>query len=259
MSLNVEEFINPKTMITPGIVATMVATVSGAFFSMFGFALPACLLFFSFFIGCMVFFSKEFKEQRMTKLAKVFLYVINSIIIFAMATGTHAVLDKSEKDGISGTFSSIEFFIRNAYAEEPKTETKVIKQKKPFFYNWTKSLAHFKTAQSSGASMIEYDAHKKNYGSFKNTLVKGGIVVPVYEVKVKVDQSKTNSEIKAVTYKLPSAYFDDKQIIVKDKRTNFEISLEAWKPFVLRAEIELETGKKIQVETPIIFNKMTKF
>jgi hypothetical protein len=36
MATTVEEFVNPKSMTTPGAMAALVATVAGGFFSMFG-------------------------------------------------------------------------------------------------------------------------------------------------------------------------------------------------------------------------------
>ena len=66
MAITVEEFVNPKSMITPGAAAALVAVVAGACFSMFGIVLQWSLIALSFFVGYVVFYSKEFKLLRLT-------------------------------------------------------------------------------------------------------------------------------------------------------------------------------------------------
>jgi hypothetical protein len=134
MATTVEEFVNPKSMTTPGAMAALVATVAGAFFSMFGIGLPPSLIVLSFFVGVVVFYSKEFADPKMTKWAKGFFYVLNSIIIFAMATGTHALLDREKRNPTRPGVS----FLATAYAQGAQQSPTVLTQKRPFFYDWTK-------------------------------------------------------------------------------------------------------------------------
>ena len=130
----IEEFVNPKSMITPGAAAAVVATVSGAFFSMFSIALPVALLIFSLFVGAIVFYSKEFAEEGMGIASKIFFYALNSLIIFAMATGTHAVLDNRTTSVAWNTTS----FVQPAHAQEKATNIPLLKQNRPLFYDWTR-------------------------------------------------------------------------------------------------------------------------
>lgn len=259
MAADVKEFINPKSMLTPGPVAAMVATASGALFIGFGLRLPISLLILSFLFCCVVFYSNEFQDANMSRGAKVFFYVLNSIIIFAMATGTHAVLDRTDKAGVPpGSHSSRSFFMGSVYAAELETPKEVVKQKRPLFYNWTKSgELVIKAGPTGSAQAVQYDVEKKNYGAFKEALVGLWFIVPDYKVRVKIDPSEIEGEVSAVTYKLPKGYFDKSEYVVKDKTTNFKLDIEAWKSFVLGAEIELDTGKKILLRAPISFKKGT--
>ena len=248
----IQEFINPKSMITPGAAAALVAMVSGAFFSMFGISLPPCLLCISFFFAAVVFWSREFQDQKMSKLAKGFFYILNAFIIFAMATGTHAVLDKEKRTMIIGK-SSIDIFFPPAYAQDKQTTPTVLKQKKPLFYDWTKSDMPLLTpAGLKWHIKVEYSFKEKNYGAVRKALGHMGLFVLEYDIKVKVVHPESPAGIKTVKYNLPEAYFDTKTVIVKDKESDFALQLQVWKPFILCSEIELESGKKVQVKTPII-------
>lgn len=129
-----DEFVNPKSMVTPGFAAATVATIAGALFSMFGIALPAALIILSFFTGAVVFHSKEFADPEMKGWAKGFYYILNSLIIFAMATGTHAVLDKGKGKGTSIAEAGSPFFVA-AYAQEGPQNPPLLKQERPFFYD----------------------------------------------------------------------------------------------------------------------------
>ena len=151
MAITVEEFVNPKSMITPGAAAALVAVVAGACFSMFGIVLRWSLIALSFFVGYVVFYSKEFADPTMTKGAKSFFYILNSLIIFAMATGTHAVLDKT-----SPLATADVSFIQFAYAQEVKQNILPFKQKRPFFYDWTKEYSVPKATDSEDNGIVKF-------------------------------------------------------------------------------------------------------
>ncbi|WP_445402024.1 hypothetical protein [Zobellella sp. An-6] len=138
MTIKVEEFINPKSMLTPGGMAAVVATASGAAFSMFDLSLPLSLLLFSLIFTGVVFHSKEFTDGSIGVFSKGFYYLLNAIIIFAMATGTHAVLDK-EKGGLTLELN----LINSVYAESLGDDLPALKQKKPLFYDWTRAGSYF--------------------------------------------------------------------------------------------------------------------
>ncbi len=254
MAITVEEFINPKSMITPGAAAAIVAMVAGAFFSMFGIALPASLIILSFFVGAMVFYSKEFADPKMTKLAKGFFYILNSIIIFAMATGAHAVLDKKKGAYSLETGASL---LRAVYAQEMQQGIPLLKQERPFFYDWTKGNPVPKTSTPASKDIVKYKV-EKDFGAVKGVFVNVGLVTPDYKVQVEIDKSKLAGEVKSVMWDLSQGYFPKDKVMSTDKSKNFRMNIEAWKPFEIGAEIELESGEKLRWDTLITFGPVKK-
>jgi hypothetical protein len=252
MATTIEEFVNPKSMITPGAAAAVVATIAGAFFSMFGIVLPLSLIALSFFVGVMVFYSKEFADPTMTKGAKGFFYILNSIIIFAMATGTHAVLDKADRSATASVS-----FIRPVYAQETQPSVPPLKQKRPFFYDWTKGDPVPKGPGSGDIGIVKFTVDK-DFGRLKGFFVDVGLATPGYKVQVEIDKSKVSGDVKSVTWDLPKAYFAMDQVMTTDKSRNFEMNIQAWKPFEIGAEIELESGEKLRLEKVITFDAIKK-
>jgi len=255
---SIEEFINPKSMLTPGLLAPIIATASGACFSMFGLALPWTVPLFTLLFGAVVFYSKEFREGTMTRPAKALFYTLNCIILFTMAASTPSVLDRTNKVGSSTIVEASTLFVGIAHAQESKVirTPLVIKMERPLFYDWTRSdLPSIQTMDKTVPTLVKYTVEEKSTGPVRNALKKIGFVVPEYEIKVKVDEAKIGRPVKTVTYKLPPGFFQNDTVTVRDETTDFRVNLEAWKPFLLSAEIELDTGKKIQVLKLITFGK----
>lgn len=245
--MNLEEFVNPKSMVTPGFAAAIVATVAGALFSMFGLALPLALIALSFFVGAVVFLSREFADPQMRSIAKGFLYVLNSLIIFAMATGNHSLLDQRGRTGSPPRVS----VVGSAYAQETHSEKiPVLKQERPFFYDWTKATAAHAGMDDKG--IIRFEA-TKDFGKFKAIFIDAGVMTPDYKVRVGINQSKLPGEVKSVTWYLPAAYFVHDKVKTADTSRDFAISIDAWKPFVAGAEIELTSGEKFRIEKLVGF------
>ena len=253
MAIAVEEFVNPKSMITPGAAAALVATIAGALFSIFGLTLAASLISLSFFVGLVVFHSKEFSDPGMKQWAKGFFYVLNSFIIFAMATGTHAVLDKGERTPRGSVVTSL--FIRAAHAESSQPVTPTLKQQRPFFYDWTKGSWGKVAAPEWKNNPIIFKA-EKDFGPVKRFFVEVGLATPDYKVTVEIDKSKlpANARIKSVRWNLPHAYFDTDDLTLTDSTKNFALGIEAWRPFVIGAQIELESGETLRSDELITFS-----
>jgi hypothetical protein len=253
MAINTEEFVNPKSMVTPHFLAAAVASVAGALFSMFGVALPVALAVLSFFFGAVVFQSKEFADPKMTRRAKGFYYVLNSLLIFAMATGTHSVLDRRGRTSL--TNAAIPFFSA-AYAQEVQQKIPLLKQERPIFYDWT-SPTHAPSGRLDDKGILKFNA-VKDFGTVKGVFVAWGLATPDYKVRVEVDKSKLPDEVKSVTWKLPPADFAKDRVAVSDESKNFAVSIEAWKPFAVGAEIELKSGEKLRVERFVSFDVKKK-
>lgn len=251
MPNTMEEFVNPKSMITPGVLASFVSMAAGAAFTMLGVPIPTTLIILSFFTCLIVFFSKEFSEPEITKKAKGFFYVLNSIIIFSMATGTHVVLDRRNLPATAG-FSLIQPV--NAQGEQETVPP--LKQKRPFFYDWTKGNPVPGTDPEH--TEIVDTKIKENFGKVKGFLVLMGLATPNYMVQVKIDESKIPGDVKSVTWNLSKEYFEKDQVTTTDKSGGFEINIQAWKPFAIGAEIELESGEKVVWADVINFDAVEK-
>jgi len=84
----VSEFLNPKSMLTPGICGAVIMTITnacGAAFGMVGLSRTFFSLGLSFLIGTLVFAARAKSIWQ-----KAVFYVLNSLIIFSMATGTNS-------------------------------------------------------------------------------------------------------------------------------------------------------------------------
>ncbi len=80
----VSDFLNPESMITPGIAGGITMTITNTLTSQFSLPGRWTALAISFLCGLLVFVTKKFSFMK-----KLVFYVINSLIIFTVATGTN--------------------------------------------------------------------------------------------------------------------------------------------------------------------------
>ena len=95
MAVEVNDFVNSKSMATPGLAGGLVMFITNAIDMQFGCGsfLPYFVLGFSFLIGVVVF-----KDETTVGVSKVGFYILNSFIIFAVASGTNSIGYKVTKD-----------------------------------------------------------------------------------------------------------------------------------------------------------------
>lgn len=110
--MDVKEFLNAKSMLTPGVAGLIAMLITNALQTQFGTPARWVAIVLSFLIGSLVF------ADTVTRLPqRIVLYVINSLIIFSIAVGANtagAVATKREGEAM---------FPTNA-------------QERPFFDNW---------------------------------------------------------------------------------------------------------------------------
>ncbi|USD33786.1 MULTISPECIES: hypothetical protein [Vibrio] len=220
----VEEFLNPKSMPTPAAAGAIVALISGAFFKNFGLSVAFCSIALSFLVGLMVFQSNEFKLDKTSKLTKVILYVINSLIIFAMATGTTSVM-----------------------AEE------IIEQNRPYFYDWTQRNQALPFNELENASNEKYEIRvellPQESTSLKSWLEGKGILTKNYHTVIQVvskqdNQPATFNEAKII---FPKNDFDHDRVNLNSEQLSEGISVNAWRGFPIEAEIVDNSGETIRL------------
>lgn len=247
MAIEIQEFVNPKSMMTPGAAAAVVATTSGACFATLGINIAFSLVILSFFVGSVVFHSAEFKDGKMGWGAKLFFYVLNSIIIFAMATGTHAVLDKR-----SPTINSLNdlIHIQSAYADE-LSEKATIKQSKPIFLDWTKTPISDENARTLDSPIT---VQVEQAGSqFRKLLTNAGVVTPEYSVTIDIDQARLPTTIESVKWELPKDYFPEQNTVEFSGTEDPKLTINAWEPFSINATIEFNDGTSIKYSESVRF------
>jgi hypothetical protein len=99
--MDVKEFLNAKSMLTPGVAGLVAMLITNALQMQFGAPTRWVALVLSFLIGSLVF-----ADTATRLLQRVVLYVINSLIIFSIAVGantTGAAATKKEGQGMFPT------------------------------------------------------------------------------------------------------------------------------------------------------------
>lgn len=214
----VGDFLNPRSMPTPAAAGAMVALIAGALFKGFGLSVAFGSLFLSFLVGLIVFLSREFNSNGMSWFAKLSLYAINSLVIFAMATGSTSVM-----------------------------AAKVMVQKRPLFYDWTKKPLEIPASFNTKAGEFELsvDVKKKDYGGIQGFLRNSGIMTKEYSVNLKLlpKDDSPELEIESVTLSLPKGLFDKSQIQLSPEEIKYGVNLQIWHGFLVEAEVTTKTGE----------------
>jgi len=262
MSVQIEEFVNPKSMLTPGGATAIVALLAGIIFSATGVQIHILLAFFSLFFGAVVFFSKEFADQAMSKLAKGFFYIVNALIIFAMSTGTHATFAQrpqqpgaqspatqqgpSSQHPTSVSIHSGGFLISSAHAQTADPALPVVTQERPVFFDWTKEGGTWALPKASPKSPVSVSTVDKS-SAFRRALANAGLMTPNVYVGLEIDKSKLppGAEVKAVHWSLPQTYFETNKKVSIDSTSKFGLGVNAWKSFPVEATVELTSGEKL--------------
>ncbi len=141
-----EDFLNPKSMLTPAGASAVVVLISGALFSAFALSIPIVSIILSFMIGYIVFYSADYRRGSIPAPVKAIIYILNSLIIFAVATGAHSSLAaEAEPPVVENTISlhSAAWMIDPNDAWDIRVSAangnaipRAIEQKRPFFYDW---------------------------------------------------------------------------------------------------------------------------
>jgi hypothetical protein len=82
-----DDFLNPKSMLTPGIAGGITMLITGTLWCQFGLPQKWSALFISFMLGAIIFKGSHYKS--MPKWQIVIFYMLNSLIIFSVGTGAN--------------------------------------------------------------------------------------------------------------------------------------------------------------------------
>ena len=219
---HVEDFLNPKSMPTPTAAGAVVALIAGALFKGFGLSVALCSIVLSFMIGLIVYQSREFKSNGMSKIAKLILYAINSLIIFALATGATSVM-----------------------------AGEIMTQQRPYFYDWTKR-ANRPGIEQPGSNrpydlMIQITPKKS--GRLIGLLKDAGVLTKDFSTKITIVPTGNAEldEITGVKLKLPQEYFKNPEVNLTEQQIRNGVNMNLWKGFPIEAEISTSSGETFKV------------
>jgi hypothetical protein len=107
------DFLNPKSMMTPGMAGALVMFLSNAVCFQFPEIAPRWMaLLLSFVLGALVVAAVELKP-----FPRVGFCLVNSLIIFAVAAGSAGFAAKASNPGAGSTAAVLEFLVPSAYAQ----------------------------------------------------------------------------------------------------------------------------------------------
>jgi hypothetical protein len=112
-----DEFLNPKSMLTPGLAGALTMFITNSLAKQFGLAPNYTGLVISFLIGLLVFFS----QINIALPARFLYYVLNSLVIFSVAMGANEA-------GVIGA--------KQAQGQTTKNTDQKLAITEPFFSHW---------------------------------------------------------------------------------------------------------------------------
>ena len=114
--MDVKEFLNAKSMLTPGVAGLIAMLITNSLHTQFGMPSRWIALALSFVIGALVF-----ADAATKLLPRVVLYIINSLIIFSIAVGSNvagAATTKREGQGMFPTTTQERAFFSDWFDSE---------------------------------------------------------------------------------------------------------------------------------------------
>lgn len=112
MATNIDKFLTPESMITPGVAGSMSMMIGNTLHYQFNVPNGWAILALSFGFGLLVL------AKSRSLLTKVVLYVVNSLVIFCMAAGAIALSAGPDNKEHADSFS----IIRPVYAQQSMAE-----------------------------------------------------------------------------------------------------------------------------------------
>jgi hypothetical protein len=100
-----KEFLNPKSMLTPGVAGAMTMMITNTLHQQFGTPASWTGLIISFAMGLIVFTASTVSWPQ-----RCAFYVINSLIIFSVALGSSAVGAAAERGSVTHFAPATQFF-----------------------------------------------------------------------------------------------------------------------------------------------------
>jgi hypothetical protein len=116
--MTMDDFLNPKSMLTPGVAGSLTVLITGTLASQFGLPGNWTALILSFVLGLMVW-----ANTKLPRVQRVVFYLLNSLVIFSVANGINEA-------GVAATNSSESRVVTRGSPNRPEWE------EGKFFQSW---------------------------------------------------------------------------------------------------------------------------
>ncbi len=202
------DFLNPESMITPGVAGSITFALTNALTMQFNLPTRWTGIVISFMLGTIVF-----KAKKLPIWNKIVLYVLNSLIIFAFATGTTYYATEAKEKlayGFTGTINSIARIIEpvELYAEE-RLQTQEFDEKKFKIENLSMEIEMLN--KRLGDKQLEYDEiYQAAYG---DSLV----VVTTINDSIEIDLKNIRNEMNFIEKSIMGKQ-REKELLESNKR-----------------------------------------
>jgi hypothetical protein len=221
----VDEFLNPKSMLTPAIAAGVVVLITGALWKHLKLHPIITALCLSFLVCTLLFMAKALRDPKLHVFFKGVLYALNSLIVWAMSVAT-----------------------LTASANE---NTPTVTQDRPFAVDWRdiRATRQNQTPTSLDPKLFKLTS-KADTSGLTDFLARAGVIVPDYSVTMKIDPSQIPSgqRVQSVEWRFNSALIpaSERVVVVNNPSSNFRVDAKAWKSFDFEALIKLEDGSVLR-------------
>lgn len=243
------EWVNPRSMLTPGGAGAMVLMIAGALTTVFpGYNVNRIALILSFVLGFLVFQGPHFKRWKSGLVEKGLLYVFNSLLIFAAAVGGFEVADRAAQSS-AGAFriGPAPLFARAPIRQD--TIVIVTQRSSLRELGGSRRLEMPPFPTNTYGYRIESTVVKKETGIWGGVLGIVGLKRSQYEARIRVvgpDGLPVGAD--SVIYQLGGRRFDHSVVTVPGAQAG-GFSVEFWANFYVNASVILSDGTKIPVGT----------
>ena len=241
---SVDDFLHPQSMITPGIAGGLVTLIADAA-NRLEIVQPVWLyLGFSFLVGGLLLQTKLFRDRRVSLVTKGIYYLINSLIIFAMATGTGRIAETAKPTNPP----AIAIFQTVVFASAQSASAIVEQDKAVTDWTYKPRLDAAPLSDSQGVQLKHVAKAEGASGRLARVFL-----VPKYSVTATVTGGQSSDPIAKVTYHLDPATFSKPKVERTDPASKFALQLRMRQEFTLRADVYFRSGKILRLTRNLTF------
>ena len=253
------EFLNPRSMLTPGAAGAVVLLISlalhkhlDAYLEAVSLNIGLIALILSFLLGLLQFNNSCFKLHGISIWARPLYYFFNSLMIFVLATGSLTVTDNTVS--LNSELPDLKILNTSVYAQTSPLEgvqTGTLKPERSLSSTLLSSRQRSSGGDNSLSSdgfHLDYTVTEKERGPLEDLLVVTGLAEPTYQLVLKISSHKESPEINKVVYSLDSTFGDKNKVTVDESGDNFQLILDqVWMTPHVDVQLLLTTDETINL------------